>query len=285
MVFTPNYDKIQRHTMKYKITFFLTFAFFTTNFSQSAIDGFLKGKNVLDIAVSASYQTADEYFGNAGRFIYRRDLVIINAFAEYGITEKLDVIATLPFIGDKLQDGGLYFKYKLADLSLKNQKLSIIPAVGMTTPLSNYATQSGQAIGQQATQIHGHLVLQTTLPAGFFWQVQGAYHFALDPVPSSYTFSSKLMFNRNKIYADFWYEYQKGLGTNTYPSAGVDFRTLTVDYQRIGGVLFYKLKNNWGTFINGSYIFTGLDTFLATTFSVGMTKKLEFKKKINPKAE
>jgi hypothetical protein len=266
-------------------TFLITSLFVSSALTQSAIDGFMKGKDVLDIAVSGSYQSAKTYLGGTGELGIRRDLVILNAFAEYGVGEKFDVIATIPLINGKLQDGGFYGKYKLADLSIQNQKLSIIPALGLTAPLSNYKTQASTAIGQRATQFHGHLVLQTTLPVGFFWQVQGAYHYALNPVPSSYTFSSKLMFNKNKIYADVWYEYQKGLGTNTYPSAGVDFRTLTVDYQRIGGVLFYKLKNNWGTFINGSYVLTGLDTFLATTISLGATKKIQFKTKHIPVTE
>lgn len=256
-------------------------AIFTVNvaISQGAVDGFFKGKKVLDLAFSMSYQTADEYFGNAGKFDYKRDLYMASVFAEYGISNKFDLIATIPYIGDKLQDGGIYAKYKVADFGFLKQRISIIPALGFTSPLSSYNTQSGRAIGQRATQFHGHLVIQTTLPVGFYWQVQGAYHYALDPVPSSYTFSSKLMYTYGKLYTDIWYEYQKGLGTNTYPTAGVDFRTLTVDYQKVGGVVFYTLKNNWGAFINGSYIFTGLDTFLATTVSIGFTKKIEFKSK------
>lgn len=263
--------------MKKAISLLISIVLSASLFSQSAIDGFLKGKNILDMAVSGSYQTAKTYIGGTGELAIPRNLAIVNAFAEYGLTEKLDVIATLPVINGKLQDGGFYGKYKLVDFSIKNQTISILPAIGVSAPLSKYVTQASAAIGQRATQLHGHLVLQTTLPAGFFWQVQGAYHYALDPVPSSYTFSSKLMFNKTKIYADFWYEYQKGLGENTYPMPKVDFRTLTVDYQRIGGVLFYKLQNNWGVFLNGSYVFSGLDTFLATTLSIGFTKKIMFK--------
>lgn len=247
--------------------------------AQGTIDGFLKGKNTLDLALSGSYQTATEYFGNAGKFNYERKLVMVGVFAEYGISEKLDVVATIPFIADKLQDGGLYAKYKMAELSVFGQKLSIIPAAGVTSPLSRYVTQSGQAIGQQATQFHGHIVFQTTLPAGFYWQIQGAYHHALNPVPSSYTLSSKLMYTFKKLYVDFWYEYQKGLGSITYPMSGVDFRTLTVDYQRIGGVVFTNVGKNWGVFLNASYVLDGLDTFQSTTLSAGLTKKIIFHSK------
>ncbi|MFA7274460.1 MAG: hypothetical protein WC044_11355 [Crocinitomicaceae bacterium] len=258
---------------------FLTCTFLTfQSFSQSAIDGFLKGKNTLDLALSGSYQTADNYFGNSGNLNFSRDFVIANLFGEYGITEKIDLIATIPNLSGKFQDGAVYGKYKFAELGIKNQKLSFLTAIGASAPLSKYETQALTAIGQRATQFHGHLVLQTTLPAGFYWQIQGAYHYALNPVPSSFTFSSKLMYTYKKLYLDFWYENQQGLGTNTYPS-GVDFRTLTVDYQKIGGVIFYNLKNNWGTFVNASYIFKGLDTFNSKTISVGVTKKMVFKGK------
>lgn len=265
--------------IKKVISLFLGISLSFSSISQSAIDGFLKGKNVLDIAVSGSYQTAKTYLGGTGELAIPRDLVIFNAFAEYGLSHKLDLIATIPVINGKLQDGGFYGKFKLADLSIKNQKLSILPAIGASAPLSKYITQSSTAIGQRATQFHGHLVLQTTLPAGFFWQVQGAYHHAINPVPSAYTFSSKLMATFKSWYLDLWFEYQKGLGTNTYPTADVDFRTLTVDYQKIGGVIFHNFARNWGGFINGSYIIQGLDTFNSKTISIGVTKKITFKKK------
>ena len=243
--------------------------------SQSAIDGFLKGKNTLDLAGSASCQSASTYRGGTGDLAISRDFFILNAFGEYGVSDKFDVIATVPFINSSFQDASAYGKYQIASVKIKNQKLTILPALGFSIPLTNYQVQGASAIGQRATQFHGHLVAQVTLPHGFYWQAQGAYHYALDPVPSSYKFSSKLMYTKNKLYMDFWYEYQKGLGTNTYPGTS-DFRTLTVDYQRVGGVVFYNLKNNWGTFINASYIFEGLDTFLATTVSLGVTKKLHF---------
>lgn len=247
--------------------------------AQSAIDGFMKGRKTLDLALSGAFQTADEYIGANGRFDYKRDLSIFNIFGEYGINDKWDVVATLPVINGQLQDAAAYSKYKWTELALSSQKLSVLSALGFSTPLSNYETQSGQAIGQRATQFHGHIVLQTTLPAGFYWQIQGAYHHTLAPVPSSYTLSSKLMYTKNKFYFDLWYEYQKGLGSITYTNSSVDFRTLTVDYQKIGGVVFYNLKKNWGCFVNASYIFTGLDTNLASTLSLGVTKKLRFSDK------
>jgi hypothetical protein len=252
----------------------------TPTFSQGPVDGFFKGKNVIDIALSAGYEYGSQYIGAQGPFDYERNIVAIGLFAEYGITDKFDIIANLPVINFQLQDGGIFLKYNTLSFKVKNRNITLFPAVGFSTPLSDYNTESSQAIGQKATQFHGKIVGQMTLPAGMYLQAQTGYNYALDPVPSAYTISTKLCKSQGDWYFDLWYEYQKGLGNITYqgPIAVTSFRTLTVDTQKIGGVIYKTLKNGYGAFINGSKILTGLDTYNSVSVFVGVVKKLNFNK-------
>lgn len=259
---------------------FFTLIFLNTFlvFSQGLVDGFFKGKGKLDMAFSAMYQTSDKYFAGTKKINYERDLLSISAFGEYGITEKWDVILNIPVINFKLQDGAVFTKYHLVDVKLFGNQFSVIPAVGLTTPLSNYNTESGQAIGQRATQIMPRLVLQQKLPAGMFIQVQGGYNYALNPVVSSVPFSAKLGMSFGddyQYYFDVWYDYQQGIGDIDYLGNKPynSFREFVVSYNRIGGVFFYQINKKIGAFINGSYIINGRNIGQAIGLGTGLVYK------------
>lgn len=251
---------------------------FVSNYgiTQGPVDGFFKGKGNLDVALSAAYQHSDEFYFGTTLANYERNLNSFSVFGEYGILENLDVIANIPLINGQLQDAGFYFKYRLFRKKLGDGfPLAIIPAVGMSFPLSNYATQTSQAVGQRATQFQPKLVLQLNLNHGFFIQSQGGYNYALDPVQSSIPVSGKIGFSKNKLYTDAWFDYQKGLGDVMYGGSSIDFRTLSVTYSKIGGVIYYGFKPKWGLFVNGSYIFTGVNIGKAYTIGGGFVYKFD----------
>lgn len=257
--------------MRIITTFLAVILFRILGFSQGNVDGFFKGKNVCDVALSGAYQHSDKYVRGESTVInYTRDLTVFNLFAEYGITDKFDAFVNIPFINGSFQDMSIFAKYKVA--SIKN--LDIIPAAGVSFPLSNYTTQSGQAIGQRATIIQPKLVLQWKYK-GYFIQAQGGYNYALDPVPSSVPASVKVGWGGAKIYTDLWFDYQYGIGGEDYFSNSVDFRELGVSYQKVGGVFFYSFTPKIGAFVNYSYIFAGRNTGLAYTFGAGIVYKIK----------
>lgn len=251
-----------------------------SSLAQGPLDGYFKGKNILDVAVSLGAQGATTYTGANGKFDYGRTLFMGSIFAEYGITDRLDVVATLAFITEQFQDAGLYVKAKLIDANLGGRPFTLAPGIGFSTPVSNYNTEIKNAIGQRASLVHGHLIAQSALFGNFSLQVQGAYHYSIETVPSSYTFSSKLIYSKNSWYFDAWYEYQKGqgdkslFGTIPYTS----FREFFVDYNRIGGVIYRGLDKGWGVFVNASQILNGQNTFNTTAVMGGFVKKFDFGK-------
>jgi len=256
---------------------FLILFYSLSTFSQGPVDGFFKGKGNLDVALSGSYQHSEKFYMGFNTISYPRTLTSVSLFAEYGVTNNLDVIANIPFINGQFQDVSFFVKYGLPfDFCDSESPFHIIPTVGISFPITNYETQAGQAIGQRATQIQPKLILQYQLKHGFFIQAQSGYNYTLDPVPSSIPVSAKLGFSKNKIYTDIWFDYQKGLGDIEWiGGASQNFRTLYVTYSKIGGVVYYSIRPKIGIFLNGSYILSGIN--LGKSFTIGAGFVYKFK--------
>jgi len=253
--------------------------FFSSSvFSQGPVDGFFKGKGNLDLALSGFYQNSAKFYDGNGLIDYERTLAGASLFGEYGILENLDVITTIPFINGRLQDGGIYLKYRLFRKKFGEAfPLSVIPAIGISFPLSNYQTETSQSIGQKAIQVQPKLVLQYQTKFGLFFQAQGGYNYALLPVPSSIPISGKIGFFQNKFYADMWFDYQKGIGGKAWHVDPISsFRELFVTYSKIGGVIYYGIKPRFGFFVNGSYILSGVNLGKAFSIGGGMVYKFSF---------
>ena len=247
-----------------------------TPLAQGVVDGFFKGKNNADIALSLAFDNSSKYFAGTNKIDLKRSLFSVGVFGEYGLTEKWDIIASLPVINGKPQDATIFTKYEAARIKLKSASLSIIPAVGVSFPASNYNTETGQAIGQRATRIQPKLVVQLALKNGLFFQAQSGYNYALSPVTSSVPFSFKTGFSKGRIYMDAWFDFQQGFGIKDYQgSVPFDsFRELVVSYTKIGGVFYFAINKHWGTFINGSQVLRGRNTPVATTIGTGVVYRI-----------
>ncbi len=244
--------------------------------AQGLVDGFFKGKGNTDVALSVTHQSSDKYYAGTKLINYERRITSVGLFAEHGITSKFDVIGNVPFINGNFQDASVFLKYQLAEVHKDAYKLNFILASGVSFPLSNYQTESGQAIGQRATVFSPKGVVQFMLSKGLFLQAQSGYNLAVEPVRSSVPFSMKIGYAYSKFYADVWYDYQRGFGDKDYQgSVPFDsFRELVVNYQRVGGVLYYSLQSQTGVFLSGSYTLNGRNTGKAYGISTGFVIKL-----------
>ncbi|MFK7785194.1 MAG: hypothetical protein AB8B56_08760 [Crocinitomicaceae bacterium] len=259
----------------------------TFSFSQGLIDGYFKGKGNIDIALSGFTQTAKSYFagetevvlgGPLGSTIFPESEKTFNSlglFAEYGITDKWDVIINAPFINQVFQDGSIATKYEAVKTKVGGRDFSVIPALQVSFPLSDYETENLNSVGQKATLISPKVVVQHNLPGGLFIQAQTGYNYALDPVASSVGASVKLGGSFGKFYVDAWYNFQHGFGDKDFltPPA-VSFREYTVSFQQFGGVVYYGITDMFGIFANASFIFDGRNAYKMPGFGGGLVVKL-----------
>ncbi len=248
---------------------FCIICLWSTSFCQGPVDGFFKQKKELDFALSGSYNYAPKYYAGTNLIDYARNQIIVSLYANYGLSKRWNLITTLPLINFKPQDFAVYGKFNLLSKQYEKSEWTVFPAAGISVPIWNYNTESGQAIGQRAIQFQPILVSQFRWFKGFFIQGQTHYNYVLEPVPSSINASFKVGYVGKKFYYDVWYDYQNGFGDKDYQGevSFSSFRELVTSYQRIGGVIYYTINKKIGAFVNGNYTLSGRN--LSKTLNIG----------------
>ncbi|MBX2891807.1 MAG: hypothetical protein KF734_12810 [Saprospiraceae bacterium] len=265
--------------------------------AQGPLDGYLKGKGTLDLVPSFSFNSAKKFDGAAGQthnIGYTGQM--LSLFAEYGVTERFDLVATGAFVFTEnqsgLQDGGLFAKYRPVYAEMgKAGRLGILFGTGVSFPLSDYEPVTTGALGQKAVSVPARLIAQWETPLGLFVNLTGGYNWRLDRLkdqdiatvraerpdyqpsepPHFATALLRVGFPAARYYLDAWVERQITVG-------GVDFvpevpdlpQAYGVSYTQIGGTAYYSESGKNGFFLSSGYILGGRNTsrILRVTFGV-----------------
>jgi hypothetical protein len=277
--------------MKSLVTVIAVFSFVQLSFSQGRVDGFLKGKGNLDVALGANYETNPNYYAGKNLIALERTILSANAFFAYGFTDKFDMNLSVPYVNVKygnntekdIQDVALYLKYQYASIKLRNGdagKLNLIIAGGYSSNITDYQTGGGSAIGQQAKTIDIRPVIHYQSNSGIFVTAQGGYNYKFDPVPNAVPFAMKVGLAKAKWYADVWFDGQHGIGGFDYQGnpSPPSFRELGVSYYKIGGTFYTPLGKSMGVYGGASYMLAGRNISKGVGFSLGMVFKFKVSK-------
>lgn len=257
-------------------------------FGQGAIDGYLKAKGEADIAVGLSATGADVFIGGDGtehNFPFRGQLVSV--FGIYGINDKLNLIANIPLVitsaTSGLQDGGFYLKGLAKRWTMgQNQEksLDLLGAFGVSVPLSQYEVVAAGAIGQRAKVLQPRLVAQYNQP-GFFASTVLGYNYRFDELdldvlreiqrsrpgyqpeqPQDFlTGLLRVGIPTSRFYADAWLEVQHTLGGSDFiPDVEELPQAYRVNYQQVGGTVYYSEGPTWGFAASGAAFLGGENT-------------------------
>lgn len=268
--------------------------------AQGPLDGYLKGKGVLDLAPSFSINSARNFAGAGGQnFDVRYKGSLLSLFAEYGLTKRLDLVATAAYVFTSsqsgLQDGGCYVKYRPVYLDWGNAgKLGAILGTGLSFPLANYEPTASGALGQKAVALPVRLILQWETPIGLFFNLTGGYNWRLDQLreqdiaavrkerpdyqpsaPADFsTLLFKIGFPAARYYLDAWVERQHTIGGNDYVPELPDLpQAYGVSYTQVGGTVFYSESGKNGVFLSGGYILGGRNTSRMLRVTAGLVFK------------
>jgi hypothetical protein len=274
----------------------LSLVSFLPAFSQGPIDGYLKGKGNLDVAIGMSFSRAKEYYGvNNQTYDLPYSAEMLNLFAQYGLGEKIDAVVSLPFIfgkeEKKFQDLGLHIKYKPFQFNFDNgASWSQLFSAGFSFPASDYRPDVTGALGQRAKRIPLRFISQLKFENGLFFNFTGAYHFRLDkvsqetalmvieenpdfnlqPPANHYSLVGRIGLATSKHFVEIFTEYQKTLGGVDYEEGVVKPSQLYgVDFLKIGGTYYFGMQEN-GIAINASYI-PAIRRNIGNIFSVGVS--------------
>jgi len=294
------FRKIRRLPGAGTIAIWLLFSAGVLN-AQGPFDGYLKGKRKLDIAPSFSNNSSKKYQGAQGQIYdigYRGSLLSI--FAEYGLTENLDLIGMGSYIftptQDGLQDGGLFAKYRFWKTNPNGKyRLHALFGSGLGFPLSDYESTANGALGTKAIAVPASLILQLETPSGFFVNLTSGYNWRLDraseadiaavrkqrpdyqpPVPANYaTFLIKIGFPAAWYYLDAWFEWRNTQGGADYLPDVPDLPQMYgVSYRQIGGTAYYSENRKTGFYVSSGYILGGRNVSRIFRITGGLVFKI-----------
>ena len=274
--------------------FFLTLLFSWSGLAsaQGLIDGFTRGAGKTDLAFSATWEWYDQFWlgdekVDAPAGLGETQSVAYSLFLAHGLRDDLDLVASVPFVdrsADGLapppdesgfQDAAVYVKYRAwqsEPAAIGNGRLSLLPAFGFQTPLSDYEGDSPVAIGHQDTDFDARLLLQYTVPSGFFAALQSGFTFKVGDAPNSVPIGIKVGRGTRRLYYAGWLSVQNST-SGTDIGAG-PFPTNEIDYVRIGGDVFIPLRRSLGLSFSGGRTLDGRNVGAATMLSAGIVFRL-----------
>ena len=163
--------------------------------SQSMIDGFFNKKGDLNLSLSYTSATFDEFYvgdTKMGPVPAHNEInqTIYSLFGSYAISDNLMVIANVPYISSEgegdadpingtteqkdLQDVSVYLKWAPYVQALKNGSMTYIVSLGGSIP-TGYEPNGILSIGNGAPTIDGKVGLQYKNNGGFFGALIAGY--------------------------------------------------------------------------------------------------------------
>lgn len=261
--------------------------------AQQLISGFTQGKGHSSVVLSYTRERYDEfYLGKTKTAIAMagQDRVVVesaNLYAAYGLTDKLDLIANLPYISSKSRD--LSNNQKILERNLQNATVALAyqalkklsnagsfsatGALALSTPLSRYRTNIINAIGNRATQIDPSLLLQYKFTNGLFVNGQGGYSFRTNKVPDAVLLGAKLGYAAPRFFLESWVSNQTSTSGIDIGGAGFTperFPETKVNTTSLGASLYVPVVNHLGVTLGGGTRLSGRNAADVKWYTVGL---------------
>lgn len=245
-------------------------------FTQSLLSGFMNGKGKGTVALSYTAENYDNVFlvptDAEGVPVFNEvDVNSLSFFGTYGLSDRLDVVASLPYISTTgnasqgvldelgfendrsgLQDLSVFVRYNPLNVTVGENSLHFMLGGGISTPLGGYDVDEGLqsiiAIGNRATSFTGLGMMQFRTTSGLFLTTQAGYSLRSGEVPNAVTGEIKAGYASEKFYVDAWYAGQISTsGVNILGEGFTGFFPATdVSFSRAGITLFAPIGGGFG---------------------------------------
>lgn len=244
--------------------------------AQSPVGGFMSGKGKGAIALSFTGESYDNVFLNPlevrGVPVFKDvNLNSVSLYATYGISDRLEVAASLPYISAQgnadavvletlgfentrngIQDLSLFAKYSAFNTEIGMSRLNFQIAAGLKTPIGNYRAEEGLqsiiAIGNRATSINGMAIAHFQSGSGLFATTQAGYSIRNGEVPNALLGEIKVGYATRRFYVDAWYAGQVSDGGVDILGEGFNgfFPATDVTFNRAGINLYVPIAGGVG---------------------------------------
>ncbi len=287
--------------------------------AQNSIDALMMPKKDFCTGVLYSYDQWKDYWeGSLKRDNQNLGTVSntqITWFGNYGLTEKINLIAMLPYVKtaaskgtliglEGIQDLTLALKYQLLKKEIGTGTFSTFGVASFSTPLTNYTPDYlPLSIGLASTTVSPRLTANYKLSNGWYATASAAYvwrnNVSLDRpsyftdgniyytnqvwMPNQFTSTYSLGYYKNRLQAEVNLTQQNTLGGGDIRKQDMPFVSNRMNFLKLGIVTMYYFPKpkNLAARLQGSYTLEGLNVGQCVSVTAGIFYTFHFAKSDN----
>jgi hypothetical protein len=275
--------------------------------AQAPSDGFMMPKRTLSVGTLYAHESWDEYWegtlkrtnGNIGTLTTRS----VTGVAGYGITDRLGVMATLPYIWTHASQGVLHDLSGFQDLTFiaKYRLLTTGPtdhgAVSAfvsgtaAVPIGDYTPDFFPlSIGTAGRRAAAHLTLDFKSNSAWFANASAAYMFCSNVrlnrnsyftdgqlyltnevvMPNVLDYSLTAGINKGRWMIPVSLVQQRTLGGGDIRRQDVPFVSNRMDFVKLDGGVMYAMPKNLSVRLGAAHVLSGRNVGQSTSFTSGL---------------
>jgi hypothetical protein len=289
--------------------------------AQTIDDGIMMGRHTLQVGNLYSHDSWEEYWegtlkrvnGNIGTITTQTNIW----FANYGLTDRLNLIAMVPYVWTRPSMGVLQGQRGLQDITLAGKysflerssaKYGVLKAIAVLSggfPLSDYTPDFAPlSIGNQSQHIAGRFTLNYQSNPGWYLNGSTAYTRRADvTLDRPFYYTDGQIFFTNQVTMPDVTDYvvsagylRRGLNANVsysqqFTRGGGDIRrqdmpfvSNRMNFSRVGAMVMYGVPNVSALDFELAYahVLDGRNVGQATTFTAGFLYSFHRQGRTNP---
>jgi len=275
--------------------------------AQTSDDGLMIPKRTLAAGVVYAHDSWDRYWegtlkltnGNIGTLTTQSTTLV----AAYGVTERLGLIASLPYVRTHASQGVLHDLNGFQDLNItakfrllgtgptRHGALNAFIAARAAVPVGDYTPDFYPlSIGTAGRRASGHLTLDYQSNSVWFANASAAYMWCSNVrlnrnayytngqlyltnevvMPNVLDYTLSAGFNRGNWRVPVTLVQQRTLGGGDIRRQDMPFVSNRMDYVRLGGGVMYGLPKNFAVQLGAAHVLSGRNVGQSTTFTSGL---------------
>lgn len=234
-------------------------------------------------------------------------------YGVYGISKKLNLMATVPYVWTKasrgtltpmegIQDLTLAAKYRLLEVNAGPGKFSTFVAAAFSTPLSDYTPDLlPLSIGMATTTLSGRFTTNYAMTKGIYINASAAYnsrsnvkldrsayytdghYYSTNEVqmPNVFDFIVDIGYHKGALQTEVFYTQMNTLGGGDIRRQDMPFVSNKMNASRVGALVMYYLPfpKNLAVRLTGNYTVAGRNVGQTTSLMGGLLYTFYFTKK------
>ncbi|HVS15555.1 MAG TPA: hypothetical protein VMV46_16645 [Thermoanaerobaculia bacterium] len=248
------------------------------------LDGFAPEPGHGDVAFSLNFDSYDRFWVGTQK-VFEPALGTVDTFSaslwwRHGLTDRLTVIATVPYVdvdsdgAANLSDSGVqdlsaFLQYRAWSRSIGRARHSISVAAGVRTPVNNYQADSPISVGDETTDALLRAVWLVQIDRWYVstqtgWDVRG------DDAPDGLPLAVTVGRSFGRLTPSLtWYRYWADGGTDI-GDPGFTFPSNKDEFERFAAKVYARVTDRFGVAVGGFTTLDGRNSGDTDGYSVGV---------------